>query len=188
MANERLLIVGDSFFSYNHNCNSWHNRLAKHYNVTNLSCNGVGQYKIHKQLTKTDYNNYDKIIVGVTSPYRIHTDNNPWYNKIHHSHADADLLYEDVKSKDESAEKQHVLWYFENVLDLEYYDYIHRLTVEHMQQTLQDKLHMMITFFDMNIPNVLNLHNVWKNNQGETNHMNNHAHKKVYQQVIQYFG
>jgi hypothetical protein len=183
MDTKQILIVGDSFFSPNNSAESWQHMLSAHARIENVACNGVGQYKILKQLTQKNTSDYDFVIVGVTSPNRIHTENNPWHS---HSptHKHADLMYTDIKHKEDSKEKDNILWYFENVFDLEYYRLVHKLLVNEIENRLTNVPYQMYTFFDMQIPGVINLYDIWKNYPGNVNHLNAQGHKKMYSQIL----
>lgn len=184
MAKKRILIVGDSFFSPDKNTTAWQNLLAQKAKITNLACNGVGQYKILKQLHQTNVKKYDFVITGVTSPNRVHTETNPWYDLSHPTHCHADFIYEDVLAKSDSANKEYILWYFNNVFDLEYYQSMHCLLLNEINNYLSTVPHQLYTFFDINLPYVVNLHKVWQDNPGSVNHLNVQGNQETYNKIL----
>jgi len=92
-----ILLIGDSFVAEfdAHNNKSW-NRLFddKIYNITNIAQRGCSEYKILKQLQSVNIEDYDKIIIGHTSPNRVY-----FNGKIHDDeYANSDLIFTDVSN------------------------------------------------------------------------------------------
>ena len=187
MEKQQILIVGDSFFAPNEFSWAWHNQLKEHYTVTNCATSGIGQYKILKQLLSQKLDEFDHVIVGITSSTRVHTERNPFYRIDHPSHSQCDLLYEDIKSKPSSKEKSHALWYFENILDVDYYDFIHKLIIDHTFNIMKHYDHTMVTFFDKDY-SCSNLNHIWRHNTGNVNHLSKQGHHLVYQYIHNIFG
>jgi hypothetical protein len=77
---KKLLIAGDSYASETFkkiNCQylseqySWPYILKTKYQITNISCAGTSLAWIYKQLTKENFENFDKVIVCVTAHGRL---------------------------------------------------------------------------------------------------------------------
>jgi hypothetical protein len=184
MAKKRILIVGDSFSAANSHDKSWHNRLGAYFHVTNLSQCGVGQYKIHKQLIMS-HQQFDSVIYSISSPYRCHTEYNPFYSNSHSTHANCDFIYQDLVDKLPDQMAKNLVWWFENVFDLDYAKYMHNLLVVN-----DCKAHNIIpisffdcTHIDQSI-NVIDFLPVWKDYPGPWNHLNNHGHDLVFQKLM----
>ena len=161
MAKKSILIVGDSFCAANDHDNSWHNRLHDYFDVTNFSQCGVGQYKIHKQLCRAQQC-FDIVIYSISSPYRCHTESNPFYSMSHATHAHCDFIYQDVVDKLPDHRAQNLVWWFENVFDLDQAKHMHNLLVV----------------------NIIDFFPVWKNHPGSRNHLSDQGHDLVFQTLI----
>ena len=184
MAKKSILIVGDSFCAANNHDNSWHNRLRDHFHVTNFSQCGVGQYKIHKQLYCSQQS-FDIVIYFISSPYRCHTESNPFYDILHPTHANCDFIYQDVVDKLPDHKAQNMVWWFENVFDLDQAKYMHNLLVAN-----DCKAHNIIpiSFFDCThidrSVNIIDFFPIWKNHPGSWNHLNDQGHDQVFQTLV----
>lgn len=174
----KLLIAGDSFAA-SPDANSWVN-LVHNYHVTNIGTCGIGEYKIWQALTSQDLERFDKIIVTHTSAARLHIKQNPWYLD-HPSHAHADLLYSDTCAKPDSEFRTLVKSWFEQVVDLDYQDNIHAMTVEKIQNQCAVINAKHITFFDYNLPSVDNINTIWKQYAGTINHLSIEGNQKVFE-------
>ena len=183
MAKKRILIVGDSFCAANNDDKSWHNLLSAHFHVTNFSQCGVGQYKIHKQLGMS-HQQFDNVIYAISSPYRCHTEYNPFY-KSHSTHANCDFIYQDVVNKLPDQTAQNLVWWFENVLDIDHAKYMHNLLVVNDCQACNI---IPISFFDCThidrSIDILDFFPVWNKHPGERNHLDNHGHDLVFQKLM----
>jgi hypothetical protein len=180
MEKKRILIVGDSFCAPGDYPESWHQKLAKIYTVDNFAQSGVGQYKIHQQLEKAQ-KCYDVVLYNVTSPNRIHIEQNLFYDHNHPTHSECDLIYNDVKSRLPNRNAEHIVWWFENVFDINQAQFVHKLIVSN------DCAHrsnlIAISFFDcahIDTVDILSLHSVWQNNPGMYNHLNQSGHDLVF--------
>jgi hypothetical protein len=176
----RLLIAGDSFAA-SLDRQSWVN-LVRNYHVTNTSTCGIGEYKIWQAITAHDLEKFDKIIVTHTSAARLHIKQNPWYAD-HPSHAHADLLYSDVCAKPKSEFRTLVKSWFEQVVDLEYQDNIHAMIVEKIQNHCAKNKTKHITFFDCNLPDVVNLNAIWTQYPGTINHLSVEGNQQVFEYI-----
>lgn len=186
---KKLLIVGDSFCSPNQETYSWHNQLNSYYSITNLGQNGVGQYKIHQQLMSVPVEQYDGVLMLATSPYRIHVESNPFYDSKHQSHYNADLLYADILHKEPGHNKDHVIWWFEKIFDLEQARFQQLATINWDIQYLKkyNKPYCVINFFDKIISTdfpVESLNQIWRKYPGTINHLSAQGHNVVFQQLI----
>jgi len=130
---KNLLICGDSFSASSTDPTSWTNLLKQHFNITNLSQRGCSEFKIYKQITSQKLDNYDAIIVSHTSPYRLHTLNNP----IHIAdtlYKDACFIYNDTKEHSLiNSELNPIVNFFEKHFDLDYAEYVHNLTLKDIE-------------------------------------------------------
>ena len=92
-----ILIAGDSFavdwskwqdIPYK----GWPNLVASLHSVENVSQDGVGQYKIWKQIQDLDLSIYDKIIVSVASYWRMYCQSHPIHTTGRYMHSDLMLM------------------------------------------------------------------------------------------------
>ena len=176
MAN--LIVIGDSFAASDHK-DSW----AKNLRLTtdNLSTNGSSEYRIWKKICKTDFTTYDFAIVVHTSPNRIYTIDNHIY-PADHSHAHSDLIYNDVVNKRGNPYADNAIWWFENVFDIEHAEDMYRLLVADCITKIKIPC-VHLTFFDLDIDRVINLHKIWQSHQGPINHMNANGNMMVAKKV-----
>lgn len=177
-----ILIVGDSFCAPSADPGAWPSILSNHYRITNLGQNGVGQYKIHQQLVSANIKQFTHIVMLVTSPYRIHTETNPFYAVDHTSHPNCDLIYEDIINKPESFERDAISWWFEKVFDLEYAKFIQESIMLRDLTYINNAMCTVtpITFFpNLGISEVNDFSDIWKAHPGNVNHMSPEGHQKV---------
>jgi len=173
----RLLIVGDSFAANSQQW-CWTNLLTE-FAVTNLSTNGSSEYRIFKKLVETDLTQFSHIIVVHTSPYRIYIEDSPLH-VVSETHQTCDLIYQDVKSAKSTTFTQNVVWYFENVFNLEQADAVHDMIVEKIVKLTSAHQTLHLSFFkDEKNPNITNLNFIWKKNPGTINHLDEIGNKKV---------
>lgn len=168
MAQSKLLIIGDSF-CYNQEAYSW-TKMINDYEVCIDSACGIGEYKIWRKVLNHDLKEYHKIIIVHTSPYRLHINQNPWYDEGS-MHNQADLLYCDIKNKPSGIYKQLVCDWFEKVVELDHLENIHQLIVKEIQSLCQGKSALHMTFFEYQLPGVCSINNIWKQNPGSINHL-----------------
>ena len=175
-----LLICGDSFSA---DSKGWISRLdAK---VTNRSQRGIGEYKIYQQ-TK-GHEQYDKIIVCHTSPWRLHTLFHPIHkDSMQRPNNDfmlADLDFYKHKSKEIQAIYSHITKY----TDWNYVQFVYNMIVDKLL-SIPNSIH--ITFLEPAdtkiIPN--NYYDVWQKYPGDINHLNmfgNEVVAKCIQKLLQ---
>lgn len=188
MHKSKILIVGDSFGTTSDKNYAWVFQLSQLHQVTNLCQNGAGQYKIHRQLMSVPTNTFDTVILLITSPFRIYSEHNPFYTNEHPSHADCDLLYQDVLNKPDTPEKHHIVWWFENIFDLAQAEFVQDLIVNQDYKYLidQNKQVLLMTFFEktsLKIP-LISCHEIWKKYPGEINHLSCKGHETVLKLVL----
>lgn len=185
-----ILIVGDSFAeNFNQSTESWTFLLSQQVSTVNLAQAGCGQYKILKQLKSVDLNNFDKIIISHTSHTRLHVENNPYYNTGKHAHAD--LIYEDILHKPQSKMKEHLLFFFKRLVDLEYQKFVYECVCREISELCKNKDCIHLNFFPQNqvlyihFTKVLEMHNIWKNYPGTVNHLNLEGNCAVYEKICE---
>lgn len=167
MIKNKILILGDSFSA---NSSGWPSMIGG--DITNLSQNGVGEYKIMLQSRKTDLTQFETIIVCHTSPWRVHTRFHP----IHHSNRlrnENDFLLSDVEYHSKYDNQMlDVKKYLEKYMDPSYQMDVYGLIVKELK-TIPNSLH--ITFHDDQDTSIIknNYHSIWLENKGTINHMNN---------------
>ncbi len=178
------LIIGDSFADpTGAPPDSWHRCLPG--KITNLARAGVGQYKILKQLESAK--DYDNVIVLVTSEYRIHALQNPFYTDKDHRHHNSDLILSDIESRLPDLRSQHLCYWFKHIMDMDHAVYIHNLLLEKIEMTLTEKQvpFTPITFFPrMNDIHdfdgqLLDLSHIAKLYPGNVNHLSHTGHQRV---------
>ena len=186
----KILLTGDSFVAdWNDPVSgdrAWWQMLSQDHEVHNKAQPGCGEYKILKQISNSDLTQYDLVIVGHTSPYRIHTVKNPFHSTG--SHVDSDLIYKDIAESNNSKEKNHILYFFENMFDLEYARYIHNLVKKEIAQVLKPYNSLHISFFEnftdeYKNSEEINFYNLWNRNPGRINHLNLRGNQEVYSEI-----
>lgn len=164
---EKLILIGDSFSASTHK-DSWTKNLGLP--TQNLSTNGSSEYRIWKKIHNADLTKYDFAVIVHTSPNRIYTRDNHLY-PYGHTHAQSDLIYTDLENKRDNPFANGAIWWFENVFDIEHAEDMHRLLVADCIQRIKIPC-VHLTFFDLDIDNVVNLHQIWQSQPGSINHMN----------------
>ena len=177
---EKILICGDSFSC--DNPNSWCDLLSQDYNLTNRSQAGVSEYRVWLQWTTADLADHDAAIVCHTSGNRIYSPNN-FFHDLSGIHKNCDLIYQDVKARTGQYPADHVIWWFENIFDLDHADFYHRLLLDHWMN-LPTKIPVVhVSFFDYDVPGLHCFHDVWQANKGPVNHMDLAGNREVYARV-----
>jgi hypothetical protein len=192
---ESILICGDSFsanWSVEHDqYPGWPSLLEQNYKVTNLSQAGCSEYKIYLQVISVidQLDNYDKIIISHTSPYRLYTKNHPVHssNKLH---AHSDLLYQDIKYHSQNQKTLlPLVLYFENYFDLEYAEFVHALICEKTENILQAHRTLHLSHIDWEnlyqFKKMLQFDNMFQQYPGLINHYSAQGNQLVYQQVVE---
>jgi len=184
---KKILICGDSFaadWTVKYNGTGWVNMLCNDYDVTNVAQAGVGEYKIYKQLIGQDLSKFDSVIVSHTSFYRIPVKEHPLYQNDN-LHKNCDLIYSDLKDKSDIPLVKIAVDFFENYYDIDNAIFMHGLLLKEIDK-LSDNL-LNVTFFDyFGIYGLTNLHqfdDVFNNNKGNINHMNDEGNKIIYNRI-----
>ena len=178
---KKCLIIGDSFAA-NTQSQSWIQCLDM-FDITNLSANGISEYKILKKLNSVNILDFSHVIIVHTSPNRVYVQNNP----LHYTDPDykeCDLIYSDVAEKSGEYSK-NVLWYFKHIFDLEYAETVYELMVERINKNLSTHCTLHLTFFN-NIKNPLinDLSEIWQKYPGNINHLSVEGNQKVLEFVL----
>jgi hypothetical protein len=187
---QKILICGDSFaadWSVKYQSQEgWPNLLKKNYNTTNVAQAGCSQYKIWLQISNANIDQFDKMIIWHTSPYRIPVDHHP----LHFSdslHAHCDLIYQDVKEST-CPELQCVVDFYENFFNIEHAKFIHTLTTNHILEYLGKKFHKPIlhlhnTDSDYKNYNFCSVEKETKKHKGFINHLSVQGNINVFNKV-----
>jgi protein-tyrosine-phosphatase len=178
----KILITGDSFatdWTKKYDGIGWVNMLCNDFEITNIAEAGVSEYKIYKQLESVDINEFDRIIVSHTSPYRIPIKQHP----IHSNdmlHKNCDLIYGDIKEHIENPIAKMAADFYENLYDIDYACFIHNLIIKEIN--LKHKNLINITFFKSN-KNMYNFEDIFLKNKGLMNHMNKTGNEIIYNKI-----
>ena len=193
-----LLIIGDSFsadWSIRYDdYPGWPALLSAHYQTTNLSQAGVGEYKIYKQLLSvTDLEKYDTVLIAHTSPSRVHTRKHP----IHSNdslHKYADLIYADIEYHGNkitnifNASLNSGVGYYKFHYDAEYYTTIYDLIRAEIYRVLTGK--KVITLINFDLPQSgydtanIDLRDIVKKHPGKINHLSDTGNELVYKRIL----
>lgn len=187
----KLLICGDSFaakFPAQAEHKGWPELLEENYNTTNLAQAGCGEYKIWLQLNSIKLDQFDRIIISHTSPYRLYVREHPIYKKGKHQHSD--LIYQDIK---EHSKDNHSLLplvnYFENYCDLEYLEFTHNLICKEIDQMTKQLPVIHCTHFEWKnlyqFDSLINFYKTYKTHSGTVNHYNATGNKIVYNKILE---
>ena len=183
---KKILITGDSFaadWTKKYNGVGWVNMLENVCDVTNIAQAGASEYKIHKQLQSVNVNDYDYVIVSHTSAYRIPVKEHPihWDDILH---KECDLIYSDLKCHDYNDLAKIGIDFFENLFDPDYFVFIHKLILDKINLNYPNIIN--ITFFDSfnECDNMIYLEEVFLENKGLINHLNDNGNQIVYEKII----
>ena len=187
----KLLICGDSFaadWTVKYKGVGWTNMLANDYQVINLAQAGCGEYKIYKQLTSVNTDDFDRIIISHTSPYRIYTTNHPVHanDKLHKN---SDLIYADLKEHSKTNKKiLPLVEFFENYFEPESAIFTHTLICEKINNLLKNRsgvLHMTAINWDKLycFPNMIDFSHLFVKNRGLINHFDEQGNQLIYKTV-----
>ena len=130
-----ILILGDSWAAdwqadYDQYL-GWPNILAEQYLVTNRAQAGVSQYSIIQQLKSVTPADYDRVIISITSPYRLYTPRHPVHTEGLHAYSD--LIYTDLEyhltEQPDNPRIQSAVGFYQHHFDTEHAEYVHQLLV-----------------------------------------------------------
>jgi hypothetical protein len=184
----KLAIFGDSFGvqKLNQPYASWVDLLSQHFDITNHCECGVSEYKILKQLQRTDLTQFDKILIVHTSATRTYVK----YNPLHFSseyHKNCDIILADVENGDTEFNIACQL-YFKHIFDLEYAIDIHNMICNKINEYCLDKPTVHTTHFDYSdlfqFPDMISFHDLFLNHRGDVNHYTKIGNCKVYQSLL----
>jgi len=181
-------LFGDSFGYQKDNqpFENWVDLLSKHFQITNHCECGISEYKIFKQITKTNLDKFDLSIITHTSATRTFVP----YNPLHFNsdtHQNCDIIYSDIadRSDDFSTACRQ---YFKHIFDLDYAIDIHNLICKEIDQLCSNKKVLHITHFDYDrlykFPNMINFYKHWIDHRGPVNHYNKVGNNTVYQTIL----
>ena len=179
----KVIIFGDSFAC--DNSGSWCKRLAEDHDIVNYAQAGCSEYRIWQQWQKYHDQSWDHAVICHTSPNRIYCEEN-FLHDSSGSHRHADLIYQDCKSRQGNKAADHIIWWFENVFDLQQASFHHELMLKHWLDTTDSKVYHM-TFFDVRHTGIANYHHVWKTHPGPINHLSDIGNRKVADSVGEHF-
>jgi hypothetical protein len=183
---KKLLICGDSFSAPCADGLAWTNLIKQEFNVTNLSQRGCSEYKIYKQLLSTDIYTYDYIIVSHTSPYRLHTTENPIHLN-NPAHKDSCFIYNDVKEHANTISNLAPLVnFFERYFDLEYAEHVHNLILKDIEKLCpSNTLHLSHLEWKnlYRFSNHLDFNSIFLSHRGQSNHYDLEGNEVVYNTI-----
>tara|TARA_B100001057_G_C22643557_1_gene869201 strand:- start:444 stop:986 length:543 start_codon:yes stop_codon:yes gene_type:complete len=171
-----ILIVGDSFAVDNDNKQSWQNRLKVNNNVVNKAVGGISEYRIYKQLVDQIDEDWDKIIVVHTSPYRVHT-------RKHPIHEHGDLMLNDIEHHASKLKNkfnkglQSAKDFFTYHYDEDYFTDVYILIRSEMEELAPNGIHLCAWDKDTV------LYDAYNTNPGSTNWLNNKGHEQVWNYI-----
>ena len=185
---KKIGIFGDSFGHQKSDqpFDSWVDLLGRHFQITNHCECGIGEYKILKQLKKSNLNNFDFLIITHTSATRTFVPYNPLHSESAY-HKNCDIIYADIagRTDDFSLACQQ---YFKHIFDLDYAVAIHNMICQEIDELTSNKKVLHITHFDYTglyeFIDLINFYNLWINNQGIVNHYNQLGNQLVYQHIL----
>jgi len=172
-----ILICGDSFaldwtkwddIPYK----GWPNLIADSHSVDNIALHGVSQYKIWKQFQHLDLSKYDKIIVSVSSYYRMYCQSHPIYTSGRL--VNCDLMLMDLET--------HFDWFngslrtAKGLFKYDYYDDeylkdIYDMITDRMREKLQGSDYIMIGHTGNRTKHSdIDFSKLWKVERGLVNH------------------
>jgi hypothetical protein len=184
-----ILVCGDSFAASKDPV-SWTAHLKKEHNVVQHGWKGCGEYKIYQQITMQCRDHFDLTIVSHTSSTRLHTATHPLYVDPH-EHKHADLIFSDIIDRRHSHPViETAVRYFEQIFDIEYYDFLHGLMLEKINNELISgkSLHLFPLYLPNNIPfeHWMDIRNIMIDNPGESNHYDADGNDKVFKMISQW--
>jgi hypothetical protein len=180
-----LAIFGDSF-GYQRpglEYNNWVDLLGQHCEIVNHCENGIGEYKILKQLRQADLDSFDQILITHTSATRVFVP----YNPLHQhgdSHKNCDIIYADVANRQDEFSRA-CQQYFKHIFDLDYAIDMHNMICKEIVDLCENKKVLHVTHFDYTglyqFPGMINFHDLWLKNKGPVNHYNEFGNRSIFE-------
>jgi hypothetical protein len=180
----KILILGDSWAadwsSQYDQYAGWPNILAENHDVTNIAQAGVSQYSISQQANSVTPADYDRVIISITSPYRLYTPQHP----VHTSglHANSDLIYTDLEhhltEQPDNKRIQSAIGFYKHHFDTEHAEYVHQLLVADTLKDCDDNYTLVTSNIYDNeqyVPASFRYcegHDIYQSYPGRINHMN----------------
>ena len=179
-----ILICGDSFaadWTKKYNGVGWVNMLCNDFNITNVAEAGVSEYKIYQQLSKQKLTDFDRVIISHTSAYRIPVEVHPIHSKdiLHYN---CDFIYSDIKEHKNNPEVKCIVDLYENYFHVEYAIFVHDLILKEIKGLCPNAINM--TFFNSFNKDSIQLEDVFLENRGDINHLNEVGNKIVYNKIL----
>jgi hypothetical protein len=169
----KLYIFGDSFSVSNQG--SWAVSLENDYEVVNFSSNGSSEYRIFKTFQQFEQETHGhKILFCHTAPSRVYLkDHVKCSSRELTTHPLCDLIFADLYAKKE----KKFIKTLEEIWDQDFFDDVYKMILEKVK--VKHSYH--ITFFDLD--HCHNLHQVWKNNPGNVNHLSDTGNVIAYNTI-----
>ena len=148
----KVLLLGDSwaadwsskFTDYP----GWPNLLSEKFDVTNIAQAGVSQYSIVKQLNSVNPDDFARIVISITSPFRIYTPQHPVYKTG--LHVNADLMLNDLRHKKDpdNAPLRSAIDFFKYHFDPDHANFVNQLIVDHLLGRLDKEKTIVTSVFE----------------------------------------
>ena len=171
----KLFLFGDSFAV---NPTGWCNLLDT--DIENFAQNGVGEYKIFKQVMQNL--NFDRCIICHTSPWRVHTREHP-IHKNNKDRSNNDFMLNDVEYHSKTNKEMKLVHkYLKNYYDADYQLNIYKLLLKELL-SLKNTIH--ITFHELDDTREIkhNYHHIWKQYPGNINHMSEEGNRIAAEEI-----
>jgi hypothetical protein len=187
----KILIVGDSFavdmtryvdIPYP----GWPNLIANKHSTVNYAEAGASQYRVLKQLQKAKLNEFDFVIVSLSSPNRVYCTTHP----IHKTgmHKNSDLIYNDInRFSFFNTKLKTIKNWFKYYFDKDYHDFVYGMITEKIIETLDNKKYILLghnhTRLHVKNKNLIEFSHIWKTARGKVNHYNQKANKEIFDTI-----
>jgi hypothetical protein len=155
--------------------------LCKDFNITNVAEAGVSEYKIHQQIKKQKIQDYDKIIISHTSAYRIPVETHPIHSKDT-LHRNCDFIYSDIREHKDNPDVKCIVDLYEKYFHIDYAIFVHELILKEINMICPNAVN--ITFFNSFNKDAVQLEDVFLENRGNINHLNEVGNKIVYNKIL----
>jgi hypothetical protein len=185
----KILIIGDSFSSEQLSKKvGWIFKLKEFFEIVNLSSPGIGEYKILEKLKTIELNQFDKILISHTSPYRINVSKNILYDKNHLYH-NSDIIIEDLQNKSTINDEYFSIYKFIiETTDENYLKFVHTQCVKEILEITKNYKTIHITHFEWDdlfpIENMHNFYSLWVNHKGNINHYSEKGNEILLSKIL----
>lgn len=185
----KLAIFGDSFGVQKKNqlYPGWVDLLSQHFDITNYCECGVSEYKILKQLEKTDLTQFDKKIIVHTSATRIYVKYNPLHQSSEY-YKNCDIILSDIENRDDEFSHSCKL-FFKHIFDLDYTIDIHNMICKKIDDFCQEEKNIIhTTHFDYSdlyqFTNMISFYDLFLKHRGDVNHYTKLGNQLIYQSLL----